>query len=92
VALVVYWLNVLLFGIAVFACWHYARAAGLYKSTVTPKMEFAFRNRVIRAQSLYAVGAMLCILSTYYSIAFIVLVQLVYAMAPRVRWVERLVG
>jgi uncharacterized membrane protein len=92
VALLVYWFNILLFGIAVYVCWHYARGAGLYKPTVTPKTELAFRNRVLRAQSLYAFGAALCVVNTYCSIAFIVLVQLVYAIAPRVKWVESFVG
>jgi hypothetical protein len=35
------------------------------------------------AQTLYALGASLCIFSTYWSIAFIMLVQLNYAFAPR---------
>jgi hypothetical protein len=35
------------------------------------------------AQALYAFGASLCIVSTDWSIAFIVLVQLGYALAPR---------
>lgn len=37
------------------------------------------------AQSLYALGAALCVVNTYWSIAFIVLVQLNYAVAPRIR-------
>jgi hypothetical protein len=35
------------------------------------------------AQSLYAFGALLCIFNTYWSIGFIVLVQLNYAIAPK---------
>jgi len=35
------------------------------------------------AQGLYAFGALLCVFDTYASIAFIVLVQLNYAFAPR---------
>jgi hypothetical protein len=42
-------------------------------------------RRVVIAQALYAFGALLCVLSTYLSIAFIVLVQLNYAIAPRFR-------
>jgi hypothetical protein len=34
---------------------------------------------------MYAFGALLCIFNTYWSIAFIVLVQLNYAIAPRLR-------
>lgn len=91
-ALLFYWVNILLFGITVYACWSYARRAGLYKSDVTPEMELAFRNRVIRAQALYAIGAVLCIVNTYWSIGFIVAVQIVYATAPPVRWLQKLTG
>jgi len=35
------------------------------------------------AQALYACGAALCVINTYFSIAAIVLVQLNYAVAPR---------
>ena len=35
------------------------------------------------AHGLYTFGAALCVFSTYWSIAFIVLVQLNYAIAPR---------
>lgn len=34
---------------------------------------------------MYALGALLCIFSTYLSIAFIVLMQLHYAIVPRFR-------
>ena len=39
--------------------------------------------RIVIAQALYAFGASLCVISTYWSIGFIVLVQLNYAIAPR---------
>jgi hypothetical protein len=39
---------------------------------------------VIVAQALYAVGAALCVFSTAWSIGFIVLLQLNYALAPRI--------
>jgi hypothetical protein len=42
-------------------------------------------RRILIAQSLYAFGALLCIFNTYWSIGFIVLVQLNYAIAPRFR-------
>jgi hypothetical protein len=40
-------------------------------------------RRILVAQGLYAVGAALCMINTYVSIAFIVLVQLNFALAPR---------
>jgi hypothetical protein len=43
-------------------------------------------RRIVIAQSLYAAGAALCFLNTYYSIAAIVLVQVNNAIAPRFCW------
>ena len=43
-------------------------------------------SRIVIAQSLYAVGALLCFINTWVSIAAIVLVQLNYAIAPRAWW------
>jgi len=40
----------------------------------------AIERRLFIAQSLYAFGALLCLVSTYWSIAFILLVQLNYAI------------
>ena len=40
-------------------------------------------KRVVIAQSLYAAGAALCFIRTWVSIAAVVLVQLNYALAPR---------
>ena len=34
-------------------------------------------------QVLYAFGALLCVFNSYWSIAFIVLVQMYFAIAPR---------
>jgi len=43
----------------------------------------AICRRILVALSLYAVGALLSLFSTYASIGFIGLVQLNYAVAPR---------
>ena len=43
------------------------------------------RDSILIGQALYAAGAALRIFNTYYSIAFIVLVQLNSAVAPRFR-------
>jgi hypothetical protein len=45
---------------------------------------FAIERRIIIAQSLYELGIVLCIVSTFLSIAFIFLVQLYYAVTPRI--------
>ncbi len=83
-ALVVYWLNILLLGAALFAGNRYASRAGLMKDEITAEMRAAARRRIIIAQALYALGALLCVVNTYWSIAVIVLVQLNYVFAPRV--------
>jgi TMEM175 potassium channel family protein len=90
VALVAYWLNIFLLGAMLFAAWHYAVRAGLAKEDVTAEMRRAVDRRILIAQALYAFGALLCVFSTYVSIAFIVLVQLNYAIAPRIKPLYRL--
>jgi uncharacterized membrane protein len=89
-ALVVYWLNVLLLGVVLFGSWRYAWRAGLVKDDTTVEMSSAVERRIVIAQALYGLGALLCVVSTYVSIAFIVLVQLNYVIAPRIRPLYRL--
>ena len=48
-----------------------------------PHVSDAIRRRIVIAQSLYAFGALLCVINPYWSIGFIVLVQLNYVIAPR---------
>lgn len=42
----------------------------------------AIRRRIVIARSLYAAGAALSVIDTWWSIAFIFLVQINYAIAP----------
>jgi len=90
IALVVYWLNILIPGVALFAGWRYASRAKLLQDDVTAAMSAAIERRIVVAQALYAFGALLCVVNTYVSIAVIVLVQLNYAIAPRIRSLYRL--
>ncbi len=90
IALVVYWLNILLLGAVLFGSVQYAWRAGLGKDELTVEMRSALERRIVIAQALYAFGALLCVVNTYVSIAFIVLVQLNYAIAPRIRLLYRL--
>jgi uncharacterized membrane protein len=82
-ALLVYWLNILLLGSVLYCCWRYANCAGLIKEDTPTEIRRAIRRRVVIAQSMYAVGALLCLINTRWSIAFIFVVQLYYAVAPR---------
>lgn len=83
-ALIAYWLNILLLGGSLYFSWNCARDLGLVKADAPADLPSAIQRRIVIAQSLYAFGALLCIFSTYWSIGFIVLVQLYYAFAPRI--------
>ena len=89
-ALLAYWFNILLLGALLYFCWGRAIKAGVVKEGVSAEFSQAIRRRIIGSQSLYAFGALLCFISTYASIAFIVLVQLNFALAPRIRWLSRI--
>ncbi len=82
-ALVVYWLNILLLGTTLYWSWVCAIGSELVKADIPPQVSDAIKRRILIAQSLYAVGAALCFFNTYWSIAFIVLVQLIFVIAPR---------
>jgi Endosomal/lysosomal potassium channel TMEM175 len=55
----------------------------LRRETPPPQVSQAIKRRIIIGQSLYAFGAALCIINTHWSIAFIVAVELYYAIGPR---------
>lgn len=82
-ALVAYWLNIFLLGAILFISWGLATRVGVVKNEIPPELPAAICRRIIIAQALYGFGALLCIFNTYWSIGFIVLVQLNYAIAPR---------
>jgi uncharacterized membrane protein len=83
VALLVYWLNIFLLGLTLYLSWICALGTGLVKSDLPPEISAAIKRRIVIAQSSYAFGVLLCVFGTYWSIAFIVLVQLYYVVAPR---------
>jgi uncharacterized membrane protein len=85
-ALLVYWFNILLLGATLFWSWSYATHASLLSDDLPEDIHPAVIRRIVVAQSLYALGAGLCVFGTYYSIAAIVLVQINYAIAPRFCW------
>jgi uncharacterized membrane protein len=87
-ALGIYWLNILAPGVMLYWSWTYATRANLIKPDTPDEVRVSICRRILIAQSLYAVGAALCFISTYVSIAAIALVQLNYAIAPRL-WRRR---
>jgi len=85
-ALVAYWANILIFGVILYGSWSYATHAGLLKEDISKEVTSAICRRITIGQSFYALGALLCFLSTYLSIAVIISVQLFYVISP---WLEK---
>jgi uncharacterized membrane protein len=85
-ALLVYWFNIFFLGLMLYISWRYASRNELIKEDAPLEIRRAIRRRVVLAQGLYALGALLCFINTYWSIGFILLVQLNYAIAPRLPW------
>ena len=84
IALLAYWVNILMIGMFILICWIKACHWKLLKPEVTTEIYRAVARRVLIAQSLYAIGASLCFFHPYWSIGFIVAVQLNYVFAPRI--------
>lgn len=84
--LIVYWANIVLLGGVLYGSWRYAARAGLMREDVTHEKQCAVERRIVVAQALYAFGACLCVIHPYVSIAFIVLVQLNFALGLRLPW------
>ncbi len=82
VALLVYWGNIFLLGVLLRWTWGRALRARLIREDTAPEVVAAICRRIVIAQSLYAFGAALCLVNTYWSIGFIVLVQVNYVVAP----------
>jgi len=90
VALVEYWLNIVLLGMTLLAGLQYALRAGLFKPTEMPEVTPLMRGRILIAQSLYAIATATCIVfPTWVSIVLIFLVQLNYVIAPRIPLLHR---
>jgi len=83
-AFLIYWLNLLLAGLALLACWRYSDRSGLVREDVPAHVSPAIYRRIIVYQSLYAFGAALSIFSTPLAMGFIFILQLNSAIAPRI--------
>ena len=90
VALVEYWLNILLLGATLLAALEYGLIANLFREEGKSEMAHLMRGRIWIAQSLYASATLLCVVfPTWVSIALIVLIQLNYVLAPRIPFLYR---
>jgi uncharacterized membrane protein len=84
-ALIEYWLNIVLLGATLFAGLEYGRRAHLFGEEATHELTVLMRGRILIAQSLYAGATLLCVIfPTWVSIALITLIQLNYVLAPRI--------
>ena len=83
VALALYWLNILVPGLMLYWSWAYVTRWNLIKADTPEAVRNSVCRRIVIAQSLYAAGAAFCLISNWLSIGLIVLVQLNYAIAPR---------
>jgi uncharacterized membrane protein len=92
VALLLYWANIVVVGAIIYVAWLYAIRTGLLRDDVRAEVHALVKRRIVVAQALYAFGALLSFtpLGTYGSIAWIVLVQLNFAVAPRIPWLSRI--
>lgn len=86
VALGIYWINIFVLGAVLYWSWTYATQRELIRDDTPDEIRLSICRRIVIAQSLYAAGALLCLIDTWFSIAAIVLVQLNYAIAPRAWW------
>jgi uncharacterized membrane protein len=89
-AFLIYWANIVLLGVAVYVTWAYAERAKLIRDDAPAELTGAFRRRVIIAQSLYAVGALVGLVNVPLGLALIILIQLNYALAPSLPILSRL--
>jgi uncharacterized membrane protein len=89
-ALVEYWLNIVLLGAALLAGLEYGLRAHLFRDEDTHDLAVLMRGRILIAQSLYAGATLLCVIfPTWVSIALIILIQLNYVLAPRIPFLGR---
>jgi len=82
-ALLVYWTNILAPGLLLDWSWKYVTRREMIRADTPAEIRAAICCRVVVAQSLYAVGAPLCVVGTLWSVEVIFALQLNYAVAPR---------
>lgn len=91
-AVLVYWLNLLMLGVTLLASWRYAERSGFLTGGTDAETTRTVYTRIVKAQILWAVGAILCFASPLLSIGFFLAVQLTYAVAPGAKWLRRIIG
>ena len=89
-AFLVYWVNIGLLGACLYATWSYADRANLIREEAHAEVSRAVKRRIVVAQSLYAIGALAGLINVTLGITLILLIQLNYAIGPRLPILSRL--
>ena len=89
-AFLVYWINIVVLGACLYATWAYAERAKLIRKEAHGDISRAVKRRIVVAQSLYAIGALAGLVNVTLGIALIMLIQLNYAIGPRLPILSRL--
>lgn len=80
----VYWLNIFLLGAGLEWGARYGRSAFLPGETGQAHSRLStFRRRILVAQTLYALAALICLISTLASVIALAVVQLYFIISPR---------
>jgi len=90
IALIEYWLNILVLGYTLLLGVEYGLRANLFPEGQAKAIAHLVRRRVYGAQALYLVAVLLCVFDTHWSIALIVAIQLNFAIAPRIPLLRRI--
>jgi uncharacterized membrane protein len=89
-AFLVYWVNILLLGASLYATWVCAERANLIRGEARGDISRAVKRRIVVAQSLYAIGALAGLINVTLGIILIMLIQVNYAIGPRLPILSRL--
>ena len=88
-AMVIYWVNLVMLGSLLFASIRYGKHAGLLTPEATREVIAASERRIVVYQLLYAASILLCVFNTYIAIGVLVLLQLNSVIAPRIGPLKR---
>jgi uncharacterized membrane protein len=89
-AFLIYWVNIFVLGACLYATRVYAERAKLIQDEAHGNISRAVKRRIIVAQSLYAIGALAGLVNVTLGIILIMLIQLNYAIGPRLPILSRL--
>ena len=89
-AFLIYWVNIVVLGACLYATWACAERAKLIRDEAHGTISRAVKRRIVLAQSLYAIGALAGFVNVTLGITLIMLIQLNYAIGPRMPFLSRL--